>query len=93
MERIVKLCCPQPTPSVGLYFILLYQTLLIITVSAHLYQFTFMPHVPNKKKMVIYVIMTSFRCYNKGPIGINYVGSNHLIYCTVEGNCNTLGKN
>jgi len=28
--------------------------------------------------MVIYVIMTSFRTSNQGPI-INYVGSNHLI--------------
>jgi len=40
MERIEKLCCSQPTPSVGLYFILLYHTLLINTVSAHSYQFT-----------------------------------------------------
>ena len=80
------------TPSVDLYFILLYQTLLINTMSAHLYQFTFMPHVPNKKNgnLCNYDI---FRSYNQGPIGINYVGSNHLIYSTVEGNCNTLGKN
>ena len=40
--------------------------------------------------MLIYVIMTSFRTSNQGPISINYVGSNHLIYCNVEGNCNTL---
>jgi len=38
----------------------------------------------------IYVIMTSFRTLSQGPFSINYVGSNHLIYCTVEGNSNTL---
>jgi hypothetical protein len=40
--------------------------------------------------MVIYVIMSSFRTSNQEPISINYVGSNHLITGTVEGNCNTL---
>jgi len=40
--------------------------------------------------MKIYVIMTSFRTRSQGPFTINYAGSNHPIYCTVEGNCNTL---
>jgi len=40
------------------------------------------------KIMLIYVIMTSFR--NHSPISTNYAGSNHFIYCTVEGNYNTL---
>jgi hypothetical protein len=34
--------------------------------------------------------MSSFRTFNQGPLGINYMGSNHPIYCTVEGSCNTL---
>jgi hypothetical protein len=38
--------------------------------------------------MLIYVIMSSFKTSNQEPISINYVGSNHLISCAVEGNCN-----
>jgi len=65
--KIEKLCCPWPTLSVGLYFILLYHTLLINTMSAHLqYQFTFMPHVCDRT-MLIYVIVSFFRTSNEGP--------------------------
>ena len=34
--------------------------------------------------MLIYIIMTSFGTSNQGPFSINYLGSNHLIYCNVE---------
>jgi len=84
--RNEKLCCPQPTLSVGLYFILLFHTLLRRTVSAHLRkQCTFTPHV-HDRTILIYVIMTSFRTLSQGSISVNYTGSNHLISCTVEGN-------
>jgi len=59
-------------------------------MSAHLrYKFIIMPNV-HDRTMLIYVIMTSFRTSNQGPISVNYVVSNHLIYCTLEGCCNTL---
>jgi hypothetical protein len=48
-----------------------------------------MPHV-RARTMLIYIIMTSFRIHIQGDISINYLGSNYLIYGTVEQTNNTL---
>jgi len=77
-ERIEKLCCQWHTFSGSIFHIVVSQTSDKYSVCSR-YQFTFTPHV-RVRTTLFYVIMTSFRTSNEGPISTKYTGSN-LLHC------------